>query len=540
MMKTTTKALTSMTATALALTASITPAFASNTTNTVAPTPTTANAAINLRITLDNLLAEHSTLAIRAMEDGYSNAPEFSAVANQLSANTDALSAAIASVYGADAGAQFKKMWSDHIGFFVDYVTATAKNDSAGQQTALNNLQQYKVQFSNFLSSATKLPASALADGLQMHVNQLLTAFTDYVNKDYTGAEQETAVAYNHMFATGDALAGAIVKEYPSKFGAVATDTSAANLRVALDNLLGLHAMLAIMAMEKGYAGAPDYSAVAGVLGQNTTDLSNAIASVYGTDAGAAFNKMWSDHIGFFVDYVTATAQGNDAAKQQALDNLAQYKTQFSQFLAGANPNLNATALSDGLQTHVNQLLGAFNDYASKDYAGAETNFDAAYNHMFMTGDGLSAAIVQQFPSKFEDAKDTFTWTSLHFNAKGMDVTDPLGIWGVNPTTNQNDVYVPIWYVMRTLDHVGVQSMWNGTTWQLTSKESVNLNDKFTGGTKSIMINGQSAGTVDSVVTLDPYGKVSTQFMAESDVTKIIADLGLTATWSSQSTLNVQ
>lgn len=539
-MNTKTKALTSIAATVMALTTVVTPAFADTNPSVIKPTPTTVNAAVNLRVTLDNLLAEHATLAILAMEDGYSNSPDFTAVANQLSANTDALSAAITSVYGADAGAQFKKMWSDHIGFFVDYVTATAKNDPAGQQTALNNLAQYKAQFSNFLSTATGIPQGTLADGLQVHINQLLTAFTDYVNKDYTGAENETVLAYNHMYMTGDALSGAIVKEFPAKFGMNATDTAAANLRVALDRLLGLHAMLAIMAMEKGYSGAPDFSAVAGVLGQNTTDLTNAITSVYGADAGAAFNKMWSDHIGFFVDYVTATAQGNDAAKQTALDNLAQYKAKFSSFLAGANPNLDATALADGLQVHINQLLGAFNAYVNKDYATSESDFDAAYNHMFMTGGGLSAGIVAQFPTKFEDAKDTYTWTSLHLNARGMDVSDPLGIWGVNPMSSQNEVYIPIWYVMRTLDQAGVKSGWNGTTWTLNTSGTVNATNTFSGGTKSIVINGKSVGTVDSLVTLDPYGKVPTQFMAESDVAKIIADLGLTANWSSQSTLNIQ
>ncbi len=80
----------------------------------------------------------------------------------------------------------------------------------------------------------------------------------------------------------------------------------AADLRVTLDELLGEHALLAMFATQKGYDGAPDFEAIAGALDQNGVDLSEAIGSVYGDEAGTKFldgGLLWRDHIGFFVDY---------------------------------------------------------------------------------------------------------------------------------------------------------------------------------------------------------------------------------------------
>lgn len=412
-----TKMVTLAMATAMTVSATAGTAFAAS------AQPTTSTPAANLRVTLDRLFGEHSNLAILAMEKGYSGAADFSAVANALGQNTADLTAAITSVYGAAAGQQFNKMWTDHIGFFVEYVQATAKNDAAGKQDALNKLAQYKTQFSNFLASANpNLNATDLANNLQMHIDELLAAFNAYVNKDYTTSWKDYVEAYNHMFATGDALAGAIAWQFPAKFGNTSTSSPAIDLRVTLDRLLGEHADLAMIAMQKGIDGAPDFQAAAGELNQNTNDLSAAIASVYGAAAGSAFQKMWADHIGDFVNYVVATSKNDAAGKQSALDALSTYKNQFANFLATANPNLNATDLENNLQMHVDELLGAFNSYVAKDYTSAYSSFREGYSHMFGTGDALSAAIVQQFPSKFASAQPT-----------GMPVT---GLGGATQSSN--------------------------------------------------------------------------------------------------------
>lgn len=356
----------------------------------------------NLRIALSELLGAHAVLAQLTMQAGYSGSPDYSQLAAQLTNNTTALSNAIAGIYGQAAGQQFNQMWTGHINDFVNYVVATKEHNSAGQQAALNALAQYKTQFAAFMHSADPhINATTLADSLQVHITQLIATFNAYVAGNYTAMANDFVTAYDHMFMDGDYLAGAIEAQFPSKFGTTSPNTPAVNLVVTLDQLLGAHAVLAQMAMQDGYAGAPDFQAVAGVLTQNTTNLSNAIASVYGAAAGQQFNQMWTGHINDFVNYVGATKAGNSAGQNAAVAALEQYKTQFAAFLAGADPYMNATTLADSLQVHVNQLLATFNAYVAQNYSSTESDFVTAYEHMFMDGAYLGTAIVEQYPAKF-------------------------------------------------------------------------------------------------------------------------------------------
>lgn len=401
------KLVTAGLATVMALGVSVGGAFASDGKDHKA-TVTVTSPAADLRITLDRLLGEHALLAMTAMQKGVKGAPDFQAVAEALGKNTADLTAAITSVYGEDAGKAFNNLWSQHIGFFVDYTVATAKKDEAGRKAALAKLDNYRADFSSFLAKANpNFEAKALADGLQMHVNQLVSAFDSYVKGDYKTTYASFRAAFGHMFETGAGLSGGIVAQFPDKFNNTKTSTPAVELRVALDHLLSEHAALAMLAMQKGIDGAPDFQAAAGALGENTADLTAAIASVYGKKAGEAFNGLWSGHIGFFVDYVVATSKNDEAGRKAALAKLDNYRTDFSTFLASANPNLEASALADGLQMHVNQLVSAFDSYVNKDYATTYASYREAYAHMYATGDALSGAIVAQFPNKFWDKKDS-------------------------------------------------------------------------------------------------------------------------------------
>ncbi len=137
-----------------------------------------------------------------------------------LKPNTQQLSGAIASVYGSAAGQEFDKMWSAHIQDFVNYVVATKNHDSAGQQSALASLANYKVNFAKFLAGANpNYNAAALEDSLQVHVTQLITTFRDFVGKNPTSAIPAYVTAYGHMFMAGDYLAQGIVEQFPNKFG---------------------------------------------------------------------------------------------------------------------------------------------------------------------------------------------------------------------------------------------------------------------------------------------------------------------------------
>jgi len=95
-----------------------------------------------------------------------------------LDANSVALSGAIASVYGDAAGTQFLELWRKHIGFFVDYTTGKATDDSEMVEKAREDLDGYRQDFGAFLESANpdNLTKKAVADELKPHVESLFKA----------------------------------------------------------------------------------------------------------------------------------------------------------------------------------------------------------------------------------------------------------------------------------------------------------------------------------------------------------------------------
>ena len=172
--------------------------------------------AANLRVTLDRLLGEHAALAMNATNLGFSGSKSFPAAAKSLDRNSVELSKAIASIYGAKAGNVFlngKFQWRAHIGFFVDYTVALAKKDKAGQAKAVANLQRYTKEHGAFLATATGLPKLAVQNDLLGHVLELKNQLDAYANGNYTKSTALYREAYNHMFMTGDLLAGAIAKQ---------------------------------------------------------------------------------------------------------------------------------------------------------------------------------------------------------------------------------------------------------------------------------------------------------------------------------------
>ncbi|MCY1692467.1 hypothetical protein OVA29_19550 [Exiguobacterium sp. SL14] len=190
--------------------------------------------------------------------------------------------------------------------------------------------------------------------------------------------------------------------------GKVSLDVSslASDLRATLDQILSEHAYLAVVAMQKGIDGKEDFEQAAGALNQNTDDLAAAVGSVYGEEAGAAFKEIWASHIGYFVDYVKATGAKDEDAKQKALKDLDEYRVEQAAFLDKATEGrLKARDLEGGLKVHITQLLTSFDSYVAGDYDVAYSNLRKAIEHMYMVGEGLSGAIVDQYPDKFKNTK---------------------------------------------------------------------------------------------------------------------------------------
>jgi hypothetical protein len=176
--------------------------------------------AADLRVLLNNLEAEHVDLASAATRAGFDGDASFAAAGEALGKNTDELSAAVASVYGDEAGAKFKEIWASHIGFFVDYTVAAKKGDTEGMDRAVRNLNGYVEAISTFLSGANpNLPKDAVAQLVTEHVGLLKEAVDKHGAGDYAASYDAQSRARTQITTKiADTLAGAIVKQSPEKF----------------------------------------------------------------------------------------------------------------------------------------------------------------------------------------------------------------------------------------------------------------------------------------------------------------------------------
>jgi hypothetical protein len=178
--------------------------------------------ASTLRSDLTYLLDGHVYAAAIAIVTAIGNgpdSPEYEAAGVALNDNTDALSDAIGGVYGMDAGDQFKDLWNAHIGFFVDYTLASAGGDDQGAKKAEADLDGYREDFGAFLESANpNLTKEAVAEALDPHVKSLLTTIDSAIAGD-AKVFTDLRTAASHDVDLANTLAGAIVAQFPEKFG---------------------------------------------------------------------------------------------------------------------------------------------------------------------------------------------------------------------------------------------------------------------------------------------------------------------------------
>jgi uncharacterized protein YxeA len=413
--------------------------------------PPTGGEIRNLRSSLGKILGEHALLAEIAMQKKYDGAADAKQAADTLQKNTYDLTTAIASIYGEEAGQKFETIWSSHIQYLEDYVNATAAKDDAGRTKAYAALDSYRVYQASFFADANpNLKQTDIEAGLAMHITDLLDAFNAYVKKDYTSAYKHIRESYVQMYATGDILATAIAKQFNDKYLQTTFDASS-DLRSKLESLLGEHAILAVLSMQKGIAGSADYDQASAAWMQNSDDLAAAIASIYGKEAGASFLTIWNSQIGFFADYAKATAAKDETKRQSAVANLEDYRLKQKEYFA------------NGLSEHIGHLLDASHAYAEGNYTEAYSDLRTAHAHMISTGEELANGIMMQFPEKFGAIDPTpvpakkrliFKVNSTEFNNNGKHVT-----MDTMPTLENGVAYIPVRYVGEA---IGVKVTWDG------------------------------------------------------------------------------
>jgi hypothetical protein len=175
---------------------------------------------------------------------------------------------------------------------------------------------------------------------------------------------------------------------------ATAAQASPRQVRAQFEQLLGLHALLAVRQMRSVVAAAPELQRAAEAsLQANTDALSRLVASAYGGAQAGRFTPLWRRHLVDLVAYAKAVAGNDTSAKQTARTLLLADADAYGSWQAEASKGrVQASDAAAGVRMHVEELMAQADAYAARDYARAYRIERAAYEHMFTAGTAVAKA----------------------------------------------------------------------------------------------------------------------------------------------------
>ena len=185
-------------------------------------------AAGDFRSTVSRIAAEHFALSQLSMTKGFNGAEDFDFADWAQDQNTAEFQAAIASVYGEEAGTQFAGLWNNgHISVQSDLATAQAAgNEDEIQQAQTALIDTFASQLATFLSDATedRLPLDETTANIAAHEQSVVDAFNQYAAGDFEASYNTYREGYTIVFAIGKALSGAVVDQFPENFETAVPD----------------------------------------------------------------------------------------------------------------------------------------------------------------------------------------------------------------------------------------------------------------------------------------------------------------------------
>jgi hypothetical protein len=188
-------------------------------TSSVAAIPQNAGSAAALKQDMRKLWTDHVLWTRDYVVAAVADHPSAKASAARLLKNQEDIGNAIGAVYGAPAGAELTRLLKEHITIAVDVVKAAKAGDKGALGAADAKWQQNGDAIAALLAKANPhLPRNVVADMMKKHLTTTTAEVVARLNKDWDGDVRAFDEVYNHILMMSDALADAIVKQFPQKF----------------------------------------------------------------------------------------------------------------------------------------------------------------------------------------------------------------------------------------------------------------------------------------------------------------------------------
>jgi hypothetical protein len=360
-------------------------------------TPTTVLPAdaspAELRAQFEQLLGHHALLAVRLMRSVVAQTPELrSAAEASLKENSAALTELVTAAYDDAMSDRFDQLWQRTVLDLTSYAEAVEAGDAAAKQSARSDLLADAEAYGSWLRQASdgRFPAGDGPNAVRTHVENLMKQLDAYAARDYDSAYRVEREAYQNLFGTGVTMAKGSV----GPKAAATLDAPPEQLRAAFAMLLGEHMELIIGAQRATFAGAPEFNAAADQVNANSDALTKGMSAIIGPEKAAEFQSAWAEHVEGLMAYSTAVADGDEAAKTAAQENLDGIAGRLALFLSDIVRNeLPVEPLTEALSAHDTHLVDQVNAYAAKRYGEALQMERAGYQQMMGVAGTLVGAI---------------------------------------------------------------------------------------------------------------------------------------------------
>lgn len=148
------------------------------------------------------------------------NDPARAAAESEVVANAKQIAASIEPYYGKAASEKLFGLLAAHYGAVKQYLGATVAGSEQQQGAALKHLTDNAGEIAAFLSGANpNLPLDTLRGLLIAHGAHHVQQIQQLKNRQYAQEVRTWEAMKQHMYVVADALAAAIARQFPARFG---------------------------------------------------------------------------------------------------------------------------------------------------------------------------------------------------------------------------------------------------------------------------------------------------------------------------------
>jgi hypothetical protein len=173
------------------------------------------------------------------------------------------------------------------------------------------------------------------------------------------------------------------------------------SLRLAMRRLWSDHVFWTREYVTAAIFGTPNADSAATRLLRNQDDIGNAIIPFYGEPAGKQLTGLLKQHIMIAVDLVASAKAGDQKKFEENSKRWTANADDIAAFLSAANPNWPKKDVTDLLYLHLKLTTEEAVDILGKKWSDSASKFDEIFAEIIVLSDALTDGIVKQFPNKF-------------------------------------------------------------------------------------------------------------------------------------------